>query len=372
MPLPNGIVGCLTEAQFNEWHSSAAEDDKFLNTNPTPFRAAVAKINTDEMNYLYFSPTTNDEKDYNAPCPVGWSRDPDLSKNICHAPSGYTIPSNKNCNEVTQPTGASTPQIPSNVDKDKKATIETKCNIAYPSYPKGKFGGSKGSSVPTTLKNALVNPDSTTGKCPTGNPVSVFAMPSQKTITEKCLDSRTNLMDCFKAPADKFLDSRITELGNEYKSLSDDMDQYRYMKYAIENGVSIDQAKKDIVAAQAGSQTAKEFAEQQATLQQARDRQEELHKIKQTLYATRYDQKMMSDLITRQTVVNQKELQDSSQDIFLQNYRWKMAKRMQELENEWYDRILLVCKIVIVLLVGGLVAYYYYVRGQNSNWGFNL
>jgi Skp family chaperone for outer membrane proteins len=372
MPLPTGVIGCLTQDQFNEWYNSATAADKFLNTNATPFRAAVAKINTEQMNYLYFKPTSQDEKDYTAPCPVGWTRDPDLSKNICHAPSGYTIPANKNCNEVTQPSGASTPQIASNVDTSKKASIETKCNLAYPSYPKGAFGGSKGTSVPTILKNVLINPDNITGTCPTGNPVSVFAMPSEKIITEKCLDGRTNFMDCFKAPAQTFLTSRITELDTDYNSLNDEIDQFRYMKYAIQKGISVDEAKKEIQAAQATSQTAIDYAKQRDRLLQARDRQEELHKIKQTLYATRYDQKMMSDLITRQTVVNQKELQDSSQNIYLQNYRWKMAKRMQELENEWYDRILLVCKIVVVLLVGGLVAYYYYARGQNSNWGFNL
>lgn len=352
MSLPNGSIGCLTTNVINAWYnpdSPPLNSNKYMNIL---FRDAVVRANTNAQGILFFQPDGSTGKYYNAPCPQGWTRNQDLSLNSCNPPTGYTPPAG--CSNTI------------GVGISDKAAIETQCSVSYPSYPKGTAWTTR--TMPDMLLNSIVAPDSATGTCPVANPIYVYILPTASGVLNACLEDRTVFGNCFKDSAVSFLETRQQLISQEQQTYQTRLYNNRVQLLAIQNNQTPSQVIQDIRGEAETTENQRLLASQIQTQRQLREQEEALHQNLAVLYGSRFDQANLADLIQKQRLQNQKSLLDSSQNIYLQNQRWRMAKRVQELQGEWLDRILMICKVMFVIFVLAAVAFYYYKRRYMSGF----
>lgn len=352
MSLPQGTIGCVSLNIINAWYNPQQppiDANKYTNIL---FREAVYKASLAGHHYIYFQPDGATAKDYNAPCPVGWVRGQTTTPS-CNAPESYDPPSG--CGTNIQ------------VNVPNKRTLESQCELQYPIYAKGN--GWSSATLPQMIGFNMVFPNSANNQCPSENPVYVYALPTGQGVLQGCLDDRTDFNNCFVDSGIQYLTQNQSVMIQQSQQMKNKAMQQNLQIMALQSGKTPQQIQEEV------AQQAEQTSNQQA-LSAAQDEKDSLTREQtalnqnlEILYGARYDQKQLADLIQKQRLTNQYSLQQSSQDIYLQNQRWKISKRIQEIQNEWFDRFIFLVKIMIVILVIGLTMYYYYVRGGNMNFG---
>jgi len=352
MPLPQGSIGCLSTNIVDAWYNINAPPpnaNRFGNIN---FRDAITRAVAATHKFVLFKPDGADVKNYNAPCPENWTRAE--GSQMCNAPSTYTVPSG--CSNQL------------GVAITNKPSIETSCRVSYPSYPKGTAWTA--GNLPTDILNSLSFADGTTGLCPVEKPVYVYRLEDNKSNTQKCLDDFTPFNRCFRTPAMSFFQNRQDSMSQTVQNAESQLLDSRIQFLALQQNKTPAQIQRELQTSATSAEDRRALAEQMRRRDVAKKDQERVYQNLDILYGARYDQQTLLNMIQQRRLENQKSIQDSSQDIYIQNQKWKMARRLQDLQNEWYDRIIFILYIAIIVMVFGTVAYYYYQKkGFNMNFG---
>lgn len=333
-----GIIGCISRSSIDEWYSSNQTTKTINRYSDINFREAVRKANKAGHSYLLFSPDGGLMKDYQAPCPTGgWIHRQEQHK--CLPPQTYEPPNN--CN------------IYITVGQNNRVGYEKQCGVQWPSYPKGTAWST--TELPPYLINAILPPNNE-NDCSIAQPIYVYALPFGDGVLQACLDDRTSFPDCFIASSVQFLNQRVQFYKEQQKSSSQQVKQLELQKQAIESNQTMGE-----IQAQNDKKIQNTQRQQTQQIQnQVKQQQNTIQSNLQNIQATNVEQNQFNEFIQRKRFENQLQIQNSSQHIYLQNQRWKMTKRMQEITEQYYHVIYIVFGIVFMLFIAGAVLFYRY------------